>query len=290
VSIWTDLSAVSFEQRFRDVKGVRTRSVEAGDGDVLVLLHGTGGHAEAYMRNMKRHSSHFRTVALDMVGHGYSDAPDIEYSMDDYVEHLKDFADTIGAEKISISGESLGGMVAAHFAIRYPERTRRIVMNTGLLMNRVENDRVGLRDLLERTRKATGELTREAVRARLAWLMHTPETSVTEELVDIRHAIYSQPGRPQVMRKIMEVIAGGLLDDEWTAKYSNPEDLRKIECPALILWSRYNPGLQVENAAQALPYLKHGSMVVMEHSSHWPQWEEAELFDKVHIDFLEGRG
>lgn len=288
MSIWTDLAGIAFEQKFRDVKGVRTRSIEAGEGDVLILLHGTGGHAEAYTRNFRRHSKHFRTISLDMIGHGYTDAPDIAYTIDDMVAHLYDFVETIGADKVSISGESLGGMIAAHFAIRYPERTRRIVMNTGLLMHREEKDRVGIRDLLERTRKATGQLTKEAVRARLSWLMHTPEVSVTDELVDIRHAIYSQPGRAPMILRIAEEVISGLLDDKWVAKYTNEEDLRKIQCPAMILWSRYNPGLQVENAEKALPYLKDGRLVVMEHSSHWPQWEEAELFDKIHIEFLEG--
>ena len=283
------MAGLPFEQKFRDVKGVRTRSIEAGEGDVLILLHGTGGHAEAYTRNFARHSKHFHTISMDMIGHGYTDAPDIAYTIDDMVEHLYNFVETIGADKVSISGESLGGMIAAHFAIRYPERTNRIVMNTGLLMRREEKDRVGVRDLLERTRKATGTLTKEAVRARLAWLMHTPETSVTDELVDVRHAIYSQPGRAKVMLRIAEEVISGLLDDEWVAKYTNEEDLRKIQCPAMILWSRYNPGLQVENAEKALPYLKDGCLAVMEHSSHWPQWEEAELFDKIHIDFLEGR-
>lgn len=289
MSIWTDLAGVPFEQCFRDVNGVRTRSVEAGEGEVVILLHGTGGHAEAYARNLASHARHFRTISLDMVGHGYSDGPDIDYQMDTFVEHLHDFVNTIGADKVSISGESLGGMIAALFAIKYPERTRRIVMNTGLLMNREEKDRVGLRDLLERTRKATGELTKDAVRSRLAWLMHTPETSVTDELVDVRYAIYGQPGRAAVSRKIMEMVAGGLLDDAWVEKYANPEYLRKIECPAMILWSRYNPGLQVENAEKALPYLKDGRLVVMEHSSHWPQWEEADLFNQTQIDFFEGR-
>ena len=291
MTIWTDLAALPFEQTFRDVNGVRTRSIEAGAGPVLILLHGTGGHAEAYMRNMKRHAAHFRTIALDMIGHGYTDAPDIEYSFDTFVEHLHDFVNAIGADKVSLSGESLGGMIAAHFAIRYPERTDRIVMNTGVLMRRQEKDRVGLRDLLERTRKATaGTPTKDAIRSRLAWLMHTPEVSVTDELVDVRHAVYSQPGRAAITGRITQAVVGGLLDDDWIEKYSNPEHLREIECPALILWSKYNPGLQTENARQALPYLKHGKMVVMEHSSHWPQWEEAELFDKLHIDFLKGRG
>jgi len=290
MSIWTDFAGLQVEQRFRDVKGIRTRSIEAGSGDGLILLHGTGGHAEAFVRNFRRHAAHFRTVSMDMVGHGYTEAPDIEYTLDTFVEHVRDMADVLGFEKVSLSGESLGAMIAAHFAIRYPERTRSIVMNTGMLMTRKEEDRKGLRDLLERTRKATGELTREAIRSRLAWLMHTPETSVTEELVDVRHAIYSQPGRAAIISRITQMVAGGLLDDAWIAKYSNPEDMRRIECPVLVLWSLYNPGLKPENARQGLPYLRDGRMVVMEHSSHWPQWEEADLFDKIQIDFLQGRG
>lgn len=287
--MWTDFAGLSFEQRFRDVNGIRTRSIEAGEGEPLILLHGTGGHAEAYMRNFAAHARHFRVHAIDMIGHGYTDAPDIDYTMATFVEHLRDFADTIGADKVRVSGESLGGMVAAHFAIRYPERAERIVLNTGLLMRRREEDRVGLRDLLERTRKATGTLTKEAIRGRLAWLMHTPEESVTDELVEVRHAIYSQPGRAAIIGRITQEIAGGILDDAWVEQWSNPEDLAKIECPTLILWSLFNPGLQVDQARQALPYLKHGSMVVMEHSSHWPQWEEVEDFDRIHLDFLLGR-
>jgi 2-hydroxy-6-oxonona-2,4-dienedioate hydrolase len=290
MSIWTELAGLPFEQRFRNVNGIRTRSIEAGEGEVLILLHGTGGHAEAYMRNFRRHVPHFRTVSMDMIGHGYTDAPDFEYSMDRFVEHLHDMVHDLGVAKVSLSGESLGAMVAAHFAIRYPEHTNRIVMNTGMLMTRTEDDRKGLRDLLERTRKATGELTREAVRARLAWLMHTPDVSVTEELVDVRQAIYAQPGRAAIISRITQMIAGGLLDDAWVLKYANPEDLRRIKCPVLVVWSLHNPGLQLEAARRALPYFSDARMVVMEKSSHWPQWEESESFDRIQINFLRGRG
>ena len=288
VSIWTDLGGIPFEQSFRDVKGIRTRTIEAGRGDAVIFLHGTGGHAEAFARNFKRHAQHFRTIGLDMIGHGYTDAPDIEYTLDTFVEHVHDVVLALGYEKVSLVGESLGGMVAAHFAIRYPEHTRLIVMNTGVLMTRTEADLKGLRDMLERTRKATGTLTREAVRTRLAWLMHEPEVNVTEELVDVRYVIYSQPGRAKIMSRISQMVVNGVHDESWVARYSNPEDLRRVQCPALIIWSKYNPSLQLENARKALPYLRDGRMVVMEHSSHWPQWEEAELCDKVQIAFLLG--
>jgi 2-hydroxy-6-oxonona-2,4-dienedioate hydrolase len=288
VSIWTDLGGIPFEHSFRDVKGMRTRLVSAGSGEPVIFLHGTGGHAEAFMRNFKRHAQHFRTISMDMIGHGYTDAPDIEYGMDTFVEHLHDVVLALGYDKVSVVGESLGGMVAAHFAIRYPQLARRIVMNTGVLMTRTEADLKGLRDMLERTRKATGELTKEAVRSRLAWLMHDPEVNVTQELVDIRYGIYSQPGRAKIMARISQMVVNGVHDESWVRKYSNPEDLRRVQCPALIIWSKYNPSLQLENAAKALPYLRDGRMVVMEHSSHWPQWEEAERYDEVEIAFLRG--
>ena len=62
---------------------------------------------------------------------------------------------------------------------------------------------------------------------------------------------------------------------------------RPTHCPTLILWTKYNPDLSAENARKALPHLKKGQMIVLENSAHWPQWEETELYDKVHLGFLQ---
>jgi 2-hydroxy-6-oxonona-2,4-dienedioate hydrolase len=288
MSIWTDFADLDVRQSFYDIGGIRTRVIEGGDpnNEALIFLHGTGGHAEAFTRNFRAHMPHFRTMSLDMLGHGYTDAPDIEYTFDALIDHLKAFVDTLGIEKVSLSGESLGAMIAAHFAIRFPDRTRAIVMNTGMLMDRKEEDLVGIRDLLERTKKVTGEVTKDAVRSRLAWLMLDPDKSVTDELVDVRYNIYRQPFRAEAMRRIMFMSAGGLLDADWRKKYSNEEDLRRIHCPVLVLWSDHNPGLKSHNAKEAMAYIENGEFIVMHDSAHWPQWEETDLFDRIHIKFL----
>ncbi len=277
MTIWTDLSGLAVKQKFYDAKGIRTRVIEAGEenSDTLIFLHGTGGHAEAYTRNLRAHAPHFRVVSMDMIGHGYTDAPDIEYSMDTLVEHVGNMVDALGCKQVSICGESLGAMVAAHYAIRNPARVKKLVMNTGLLMRRSDASRVFLRDVLERSRRATQE-----------WLMHEPEKSVTEELVDIRYAIYKQPGRAKIIGRISQVIMGGLLDDTWVAKWSNENDLKKLQCPVLLMWSGHNPGLNVAEATEALKYLKDGRIFVLEKSAHWPQWEESEAYNKVHSEFL----
>ena len=75
-SVWSDLQGVPFVQGYLDAGGVRTRYLHAGDRSkpTLILLHGSGGHAEAYVRNLEAHAEHFSTWSVDMLGH-YTKSP-----------------------------------------------------------------------------------------------------------------------------------------------------------------------------------------------------------------------
>ncbi|MDI3261789.1 MAG: alpha/beta hydrolase [Fulvimonas sp.] len=286
-TIWTDLLGVPFQQRFYNVAGHRTRVLEAGEGAPLVFLHGTGGHAEAYMRNIAEHAKHFHVYSIDMLGHGYTDKPaDADYTMALWSDHIVAFLDTIGAKRASLSGESLGAMVSAWTAIRHPQRVASLVMNTGILAPPNEKGRAELLDVLERSRKAAGQLTREAVKARMQWLMFEPEKTLTDEIIDIRFKIYSQPGMAAVMGKIAATVLGGVTDEAFCRRWMNPEVMRDIQCPTLVLWTRHNPGQPVELAQEAMQYIPHAELVVLEHSAHWPQWEEPENFNAAHLEFL----
>lgn len=89
-----------------------------------------------------------------------------------------------------------------------------------------------IKDVMERSAKAAGGLTKEAVRTRLAWPMAEPEISVTDELVDVRYAIYSQSGMAAIMGKIAKSVLGGITDPAWCEQWVNPELMREITCPA----------------------------------------------------------
>src|ERR671933_2387054 len=90
-SFWLNL--LGGEIRYYDAAGVRTRSLEAGSGPPLVLLHGTGGHAESWIRNVVPLGAHFRVYAIDMVGHGFTDKPPLDYTPRDYAAHAVAFLD-----------------------------------------------------------------------------------------------------------------------------------------------------------------------------------------------------
>jgi 2-hydroxy-6-oxonona-2,4-dienedioate hydrolase len=284
-SIWNNLQGVEFKQSYYNANGVMTRTIEAGEGPVLIFLHGTGGHAEAYLKNIEAHAKHFHVYAIDMVGHGYTDAPDISYDMQCYVDFMRDFVDAIGADKVHISGESLGATVASWFALAYPDRVNKIVMNTGMMLPPDEEGSKELQDLLERSRKASGTPDRDMIRARISWLMHD-EKDVTDEIVEVRYQIYQQPGRAAVIRTIAEQSIGALLDPVEQDKWYNPNLLKALPCPTLVLWTRFNPGQLVHLAEEGAALIPDSDLVILENSAHWPQWEETEEFNRAHIDYL----
>ena len=288
-TIWVELLGQEIRQTYYNANGVRTRVLEAGSGPPLIFLHGTGGHAECYTRNIAAHAKHFHVYAIDFVGHGYSDAPDLAYGVGDFVRHVHDFLNAIEAKRASISGESLGGMAGAWLAATYPERVERLVLNTGILMPLEEDGRKDVADVLKRSRAASGQqLTREGVRKRMEWLMVDPK-SVTDELVEIRFKIYSQPGRAAVMRKVAETLFGISIDRQREKELFDPDQLKKIKCPTLVLWTRHNPGQSVKLAEEGTGLIPNGRMTVFENSAHWPQWEEPERFNREHLEFLLGK-
>lgn len=285
MTMWTELAGLPFRQTFYDAKGIRTRVIEAGEGEPFLFLHGTGGHAETFLRNMKAHAAHMRVISVDCLGHGYTDAPDVDYSMEMLVDHLANLVDALGFKTVSVGGVSMGGMISAWYAIKHPERVKKLSMVTALLMTRTQQGKGDLQDALNRTSKATSELSREAVRSRLRWLMHE-DKSVTEELVDVRYNIYAQPGRAKMIQRVSNVVIGGVIDDAWAARWSAPEHMKGIKCPTLLTWSRHNPGLTVERATEGMKHIPNARMEILENSAHWPHWEEPEKFNKFHIDFL----
>jgi len=278
--IWPQLMATAFTQRFVDVGGVSTRILEAGDGPPLILLHGTGGHAEAYLRNLAALSRRFHVIAYDMVGHGFSDKPDHPYTLDVYADQLGGLLDALGLERAHISGESLGGWVAAWFADEHPERVDRLILTTpGNIVGKPET----MRTIRESTMRAVTEASPETVRVRLEWLF-APETRhlVSEELVDVRLAIYSLPGAEQAMRNVLvlqepDVRAVFGWAESWTSR---------IRAPTLIIWTSDDPTGTYDEGELLASWIPGSTLVLLEGAGHWPQWEIPETFDRLHFEFL----
>src|SRR4051794_21911364 len=116
-SLWLDLLGAEVRYRGREFK---TRTIETGvnNSKKLILIHGVGGHAEAYSRNMQALGERYHAISIDLLWHGLSEKPPFTPEMIPmHARQIIDLIDDLGVEKAAIDGESLGGWVAAWTAL-----------------------------------------------------------------------------------------------------------------------------------------------------------------------------
>ena len=290
-SIHIDL--LGTETRFVQSRGCLTRLIEVGnDKPPLILLHGGGGHAETFSRNLNTLATVCRPIAMDFIWHGMSSSPPFSAGRaEDEVHWLRQFTlqvldlmEALGLESASFEGESLGGWVALDLAINFPEKVSAIVLNTawGIALDKdwVQEGAADLDALRETSVAALKNPTLETLRSRLEWLM--PLGGVTDELVSLRQALWSIPETREALLEYYERLFSPGIEDF----YFGEPDIRTIQSPTLVLWTDKNP-IHGVDAAERLHQLVEGSALhVMEGCAHWPQWERPEEHDAVVCQFL----
>ncbi|MBP2365389.1 alpha/beta fold hydrolase [Pseudonocardia parietis] len=278
MTIWTDLAGTAFEVSYAPVNGARTRVLRAGSGEPVVMLHGTSGHLEAFVRNVPAFAEHFEVHALDMLGHGYTDNPGGDLRIPRYVQHVLDYLDSRGIEKAHFVGESLGGWVAGRLAADRPERVGRLVLVApgGTVANPEVMDRIRTS-----TKAAVTSDDRALTRQRLELLMHDT-ANVSDELVDVRHAIYH---RPEFVAGIDELLCLQKMENR-VEDLLTPEQMGRITAPTQIVWGAQNPFGDVPEAHRMQESIPGSALEIFPGCGHWPQHEHADRFNDLALKFL----
>ena len=280
-SIHIDL--LGTETNYYQTKNFRTRVIESGSGTPLILMHGGGGHAETYSRNMNRLAQVCRPMALDFIWHGLSSKPPYKKGnwLEQFTEQVLELLDHIGAEKAIFEGESLGGWICMDIGINHPERVEKLILNTawGMKMdnNFSEDDYQTYR---ETSVNALNNPTHELIRKRLEWLM--PLGGVTEELIELRLELWGREDTRQALTEYYE----RLFSPECDELLFSDDELAKINAPTLLLWTEKNPVAGPEEAKRLQSIIKNSELYIIEGAAHWPQWERPEEHDKVVTEFI----
>lgn len=279
-SVWSYLMTTSFRQSYVEAGGLRTRYIEAGDpqAPALVLLHGTGGHWEAFCANIGPLSQHFRVVALDMMGCGFTDKPDKPYEIKDYVEHLSSFLDELAIEKAHFIGVSLGSWVATGLALAQPARVDRLILVAPTGYFPLDP---GVSGAIDARRSSVESPTWDKTAMVLKRLYHDPATLI-DDLVAVRHRVYSEPGMSAIMPRMLTLfdpqtrLRNNLTDDEW----------RAITSPVLLIEHVDTEDVYLRTARQVVDLLPDARLHPIHKTSHWSQFEAPGEFNRAALDFL----
>lgn len=108
---------------------IKLHYIEKGEGAPLILLHGNGENGGYFEKQTEYFSAKYRVLAPDTRGHGLSPRGTAPMTIRQFAEDLRGFMDEHSIEKARILGFSDGGNIALCFAIKYPERVERLILN-----------------------------------------------------------------------------------------------------------------------------------------------------------------
>ena len=284
-----------------DVDGVRTRYLECGDGQPLILVHGGsfGGHycAAGWSLNMPGLGRHFRVLALDKIGCGWTDNPktDEGYRIGASVAHLRGFMKALGLPSAFLAGHSRGGYAVTRLALESPEMVRALlVVSSATLMTRPnpiyrEWDRQAakLPDARARCRFLATANSYSDAHVSDAWVEQLAAIEELEKSREAARLLDRSTGRLWPMFEA-DLIARQAETHAWIARDG-------IRLPTLVLWGMQDPSATFEPVGlDAIKLLMAHAPIceahVFNHAGHYVFREQQAAFDAVVIDFLRRHG
>ena len=122
------LKLSGIESKFAQVGPYRIHYLIGGEGPTLLLLHGHPSRALEWGPLLRELTAQHKVVALDFLGYGESDAPDVDYTINTQTEAVLGLLDSLGLQDTDVLGFSMGGWVALKLAADHPDRVRRLVL------------------------------------------------------------------------------------------------------------------------------------------------------------------
>ncbi|WP_310408579.1 alpha/beta fold hydrolase [Nocardia kruczakiae] len=260
-----------------DVHGITTHYHDAGDGPVVLLIHGSGPGVTAHANwrpVFPALSQNFRVVAPDMLGFGYTAIPEgTNFTMDTWLWHLTGFLDALDIDECAIVGNSFGGAVALHLTARRPERVRRVVLmgSSGISF-----------PLTSGLEAVWGyEPSREAMREMLR-LFAFRDDLVGDDLVEDRYQASVRPGVHEAYSAMFPPPRQNGID-----ALALPETaFADITCETLLIHGRDDRVVPVDVSIRLAELLPRARLHVIPECGHWVQIEKADEFRTLVLDFL----
>jgi len=281
----TRLRAAKAKRRTVEVHGRSVSFIEAGSGPVLLLVHGMAGTCDNWESVIEPLAIKRTVIAADFPGHGTSAPGGGDYSLGGLAAGLRDLLLTLGHERATLVGHSLGGGVAMQFTYQFPEMVERLVLvsSGGLGPDVSPILRAAALPGAELFISATagvGTRVGSVLGRGLGMLGLRPNADVEE--VARGFATLSDADRRKAFVATLRSVVGtegqrvGALDRLYLAD----------ALPLLILWGENDPIIPVEHARQTHAQLKNSRLEVFEDTGHVPQLERPGRFIAVLERFL----
>jgi 4,5:9,10-diseco-3-hydroxy-5,9,17-trioxoandrosta-1(10),2-diene-4-oate hydrolase len=272
------------EDRWIDVGSVRTRYWSLGErGPVVVLIHGMGASVESWLHSVHALAQDFRVECVDLIGHGRTDKPAVEYRVPLFARFVADFLAARGIAEAHLVGHSLGGAIALQLRALCPDRVRKLALITPagfgrqlpLLLRMLNLPLLG---------EALSSSSRFGARRFFDLLLHDPSVVSDAEIEEFL-ALARLPGASQALLSTVRsnTTLRGIKPD---VRASIGDLVRKTNAPTLLIWGRQDrlhlPAF-ADAAKLACPYFQ---LEWLDACGHAPPLEQPDRVNALLREFL----
>jgi pimeloyl-ACP methyl ester carboxylesterase len=267
-------------------KGV-LRYHEAGEGPVLLLLHGSGPGVTGWRNfrgNLGFFAERYRCLVLEFPGFGVSD--DFGgHPMLDAQAAVPAFVDALGLEKVDVIGNSMGGGVGINFAINHRDRIGKLVTIGGIGTNIFSS---GPSEGIRLLQEFTEDPTRQRLIDWLNSMVYDPAL-VTEELIEERFALATDPETLESARRMYGKAAFAAMTKMMrNADFPLPwAIMHKVKAPTLLTWGRDDRVSPLDMALIPMRTIPNAELHVFPNCGHWVMIEAKQAFESAVMTFLQ---
>lgn len=260
-----------------DANGIKTNYLEAGKGDTVVLIHGSGPGVTSYANwrlVIPALAENFRVIAPDMVGFGYTERPDdIEYGVQTWADQVVGLMDTLEISQAHMVGNSFGGAIALRIAAQHPERVRKLVLmgSMGVPFPITEGlERVwGYEPSFENMRKVLD-------------VFAYSRDLVNDELAEVRYRGSIQPGFQESFAAMFPAPR-----QRWVEAMCTPEEeIRRLPHRTLIVHGREDQVIPLQTSLRLIELIDNADLSVFSHCGHWSMIERTRDFNRNVAEFF----
>jgi triacylglycerol lipase len=265
------------EQKSAVLFGANIRYYDIGSGPVLVLVHGLGSSAKGdWGQVMLRLAQNHRVLALDQLGFGNSDKPQIDYGIQTWVDFLGEFLRQNQVADFTLVGESLGGWISAQYTI---QALRGVAAGPSLGLPKparlVLSDSAGLRATMKRLsappppgKPAVVGASLAGEKQLLASVFHSPSYQTDQALRD-GLAWSLAKGDAWAIRAVRNP---ALLDE------TVDRQLGAIKIPTLVIWGEHDKLLPLQDGRYFASKISGAELKIIPASGHAPMIETPDAF------------
>jgi pimeloyl-ACP methyl ester carboxylesterase len=257
---------------------ISTNYLECGEGVPVILLHGSGIGVSAYAnwnKTLPVFGRHFRTLAPDIAGFGYSSPPDdAQYGLAFWINHLVAFMDRLEIGRAHILGNSFGGALALAIAVRHPERVCRLALmgSVGVPFQIPPAFGSGWNE----------ELTADSMRSVVQRFTYDPSL-ISDEMVHIRLLTASRPEQKQRQLRLFP----GAREERVMALVTPDDEIAGLRNQVLIMHGRNDSIVPLDTSMRLSRLIADADLHVFSRCGHWSHLDRADDFNAMTIRFFD---